>query len=126
MALPTTEERVAAEETKLGVRLPSEYRNRLISQNGGELDTAEDVWQIFPVFDNTDQKRAKRTANHIYRETLNARQWRGFPEGAVAVAANGTGDLLVFLAESEDRLNGRLQHWNHESAEITPTPLEFN
>jgi len=125
MAFPTTEDRIAAEEAKLGVLLPSEYRNRVIAQNGGELDTAGDDWQVFPVFDNTDRKRAGRTANHIYRETQNAKQWHGFPEGAVAVAANGTGDLLVFLAGKDGRLGGRLHHWDHETAEVTPTPLDF-
>ena len=125
MAFPTTEDRIAAEEAKLGVRLPAEYRNRLIAQNGGELDTVDDDWQTFPVFDSTDRKRAGRTANHIYRETQSAKQWHGFPDGAVAVAANGTGDLLVFLAGKGDRLEGRLYHWDHETGKVTPTPLDF-
>jgi hypothetical protein len=77
------------------------------------------------VFDDSDRKRAGRTANHIFRETQNARQWHGFPTGAVAVAANGTGDLLVFLAGGGDTLSGRLHHWDHETAECSPTALDF-
>lgn len=125
MAFQTTEDRVVAEEAKLGVRLPAEYRNRLISQNGGQLDIAGDDWQVFPVFDNTNRKRAGRTANHIYRETQNARQWDGFPDGAIAIAANGTGDLLVFLASEGTALSGRLHHWDHETGEVSPTSLDF-
>lgn len=125
MTFPTTEDRVAAEESKLGIRLPAEYRNRLIARNGGELETVGDDWQVFPVFDDSDRKRAGRTANHIYRETQNARQWRGFPDAAVAVATNGTGNLLVFLAGEDGRLDGRLHHWDHETGAVTPTPLDF-
>jgi hypothetical protein len=126
MAFPTTEDKIAAEEAKLGVRLPPGFRNRLIAQNGGELDTGDDDWQIFPVFDNTDRKRAGRTANHIYRETQSAKQWHGFPDGAVAVAANGTGDLLVFIAGQGGCLGGRLHYWDHDTAELKPTALDFS
>lgn len=125
MSFSTTEDRICAEEAKLGTRLPSGYRNRLIAQNGGELDTHGDDWQVFPVFDDGDRKRAGRTAQHIYRETQTARQWHGFPEDAVAVAANGSGDLLVFVGERGDRLAGLLYHWEHETAKLTPTSLDF-
>jgi hypothetical protein len=125
MAFPTTEDRIAAEEAKLGLRLPSEYRNRLISQNGGELETAGDVWQVNPVFDSSDRKRAGRTASHIYRETQQALQWHGFPVGAVAIASNGTGDLLVILPGKGGSLDGRVHYWDHETGKIEPTPLDF-
>jgi hypothetical protein len=125
MAFPTTEDRVAAAEAQLGLRLPAEYRNRLIANNGGELETADDVWQVFPVFDDTDRKRAGRSANHIVRETHQATKWPGFPGGAVAVASNDTGDRLVFLPGANGRLDGRLQYWNHESQECSPTALDF-
>jgi hypothetical protein len=125
MAFPTTADRIAAAEAQLGSRLPGEYRNRLISNNGGELETAEDVWQVFPVFDDTDRKHAGRSANHIVRETSQASRWPGFPTGAVAVASNGTGDLLVFLPGPDGTFDGRLQYWSHDSQECTPTALDF-
>jgi hypothetical protein len=125
MAFPTTEDRIAAAEAQLGTRLPAEYRNRLISQNGGELETADDSWQVFPVFDSSDRKRASRSANHIVRETQQAATWPGFPEGAVAIASNGTGDLLVFLPRDKNQLDGRVQLWSHETQECTPTALDF-
>jgi hypothetical protein len=125
MAFPTTEDRILAAEAQLGRRLPAEYKNRLISNNGGELETEDDVWQVFPVFDDTDRKRAGRSANHIVRETQQAAQWPGFPCGAVAVAANGTGDLLVFLPGADGNYDGKLQYWSHESQECVPTALDF-
>jgi SMI1 / KNR4 family (SUKH-1) len=125
MAFPTTEERVVAAEAQLGTRLPAGFRKRLISQNGGEIETADDDWQVFPVFDSSDRKRASRSANHIVRETQEAAKWPGFPAGGVAIASNGTGDLLVFLGRESGQLDGRAQYWSHETQECTPTDLDF-
>lgn len=125
MAFPTTEDCVTAAEAQLGRQLPAEYRNRLISNNGGELETEDDVWQVFPVFDDSDRKRAGRSANHVVRETQKAAQWPGFPPGAVAVAANGSGDLLLFLPGASGTYDGKLQYWNHESREFKTTALDF-
>jgi hypothetical protein len=125
MAFPTTEDRIVAAETQLGTRLPAGYRIRLIAQNGGEIEADDDDWSVFPVFDSSDRKRASRSANHIVRETQQAATWPGFPKGAVAIASNGTGDLLVFLARDEHQLDGRVQCWSHETQECTPTELDF-
>jgi hypothetical protein len=125
MAFPTTEDRVVAAEAQLGLRLPPEYRIRLISNNGGELETEHDVWQVFPVFDDTDRKRAGRSTNHLVRETQQAANWPGFPVGAVAVASNGTGDLLIFFPGTSGTYDGKLQYWSHESQQCTPTGLDF-
>src|SRR5688500_13726124 len=96
MAFPTTEEHVRRAEEALGVTLPALHRARLLRNNGGEVEAADDVWQLFPVQDTSDRKRISRTANHIVREATQARQWPEFPPTAVPVAANGTGDYLIF------------------------------
>lgn len=126
MAFPTTEEKIAAAEAQLGVRLPAKFRSRLIADNGGELEADDDDWTVFPVFDSTDRKRASRTANHIVRETQLAKGWPGFPAGAVAVASNGSGDLVVFLPGDAGTLDGQLQCWNHDSQQCSPTGLDFS
>ena len=127
MAFPTTEARVQAAEAELGVRLPEEFRRRLIANNGGELSTADDDWQVFPVFDATDRKRAARSANHIVHETSRARRSQRFPDGAVAIAANGTGDLLVFLGQrGTNGLDGRVFHWCHETGDSQLTALDYS
>jgi hypothetical protein len=43
----------------------------------------------------------------------------------VAIASNGTGDLLVFMPDSSGGLNGRVQLWDHETGEVSPIALDF-
>jgi hypothetical protein len=127
MAFPTTENHVAAAERELGVKLPREYRERLMARNGGELSTAGDDWQVFPVFDATNRKTAGRSAGHIVLETRSARAWEGFPEGAVAIASNGTGDLLILVpVGASDRLDPQVQVWNHETRKCKPSALRYD
>jgi hypothetical protein len=126
MAFPTTEMHVAAAERELGVKLPREYRERLIARNGGELSTAGDDWQVFPVFDVTNRKTAGRSVGHIVLETRSARDWEGFPEGAVAIASNGTGDLLIFVPDPAGRLDPQVQVWNHETRKCKPSALRYD
>ena len=127
MAFPTTEAHVEAAERELGIKLPHEYRLRLIGRNGGELTTAGDDWEVFPVFDSTDRRTAGRSSNHIVVETRNARRWEGFPNDAVAIASSGTGDYLVLLpARSSGRLDPQVHVWNHETRKCTPVPLRYD
>ena len=82
--------------------------------NGGEI-TVEGhpgVWQLHPVWDDGDRKRMGRTANHVVRET---EEHGEVPGGAVVVAANGTGDLLVLPEGSDDPA-----WWDHETGELHP------
>lgn len=127
MAFPTTETHIAEAERELGIKLPREYRERLMARNGGELSTAGDDWQVFPVFDATNRKTAGRSAGHIVLETRSARASKGFPKGAVAIASNGTGDLLVLIpAGSPDRLDPQVQVWSHETHACKPTALRYD
>jgi SMI1 / KNR4 family (SUKH-1) len=121
MPFPTIESFVRRAETELHCVLPEEYRALTLASNGGELSAADDDCQVFPVFDDTDRTKAVRSASHIVRETSAARQWRGFPVAGVAFAANGRGDLLVFLPD-EDRpgvLAPAVYLWDHETAKVT-------
>ena len=127
MAFPTTEARVEAAERELGVKLPHEYRVRLMARNGGELSTACDDWRVFPVFDPTDRKTAARSANHIVLETRNARIWEGFPPDAVAIASNGAGDFLMLMpVRSSGRLDPQVHVWNHETRQSKPVALHYD
>lgn len=127
MAFPTTETHIAAAERELGIKLPREYRERLMTRNGGELSTNGDDWQVFPVCDATNRKTAGRSAGHIVLETRSARAWEGFPQSAIAIASNGTGDLLVLVPMgSSDRLDPQVQVWNHETRKCKPTALRYD
>ncbi len=119
MAFPVDEARVEEAERELGRRLPGELRERLMRDNGGEVTAMplredqrqefDPYWDLHPVWDDSDRRRASRTANHIVRELVEAWSWPNFPDGATPFASNGTADRLVIAADSEDLL-----YWNHE------------
>lgn len=117
MALPTQQIFIDQAEQALGVSLPDWLRTRLLQENGGEIETDDDAWQLFSVLDTRDRKHATRSAINIVAETQTARQWAGFPEGAVAIAANGTGDLLVLIADAQSQLDPRPFLWLHDDTE---------
>src|SRR5262249_46377612 len=75
------------------------YRQAMMASNGGEVAAYDDVWNLHPILDKSDRKRLSRSCNDILRETRIMRDWPDWPENAVAVADNGTGDKLPFLRE---------------------------
>ena len=121
MAFPVDEKYIKEAENRLGVTLPRELRTRLGRQNGGEWDDGLQIWFLHPVLDSSDKKRVARSCNDICRETATARQWRGFPENAVCIAHNDSGDLLLLLPAEDDegRLARGIYHWNHETAVVS-------
>lgn len=117
MAFPTTQEMIDRAQHQLGAALPASYANRLIRENGGEVSAAGDVWQLFPVLDDSERKRLSRSANHIIRETQVAKGWPGFPAAGLAVGANGAGDLLVLL-RAESVFAEPVFWWDHETGRL--------
>lgn len=119
MPFPVSVERVKIAEQEIGRPLPQELRERLMRENGGEVtavpireDEQEDFdpyWDLHPVWDDSDRKRASRSANNIAREAKEATGWAHFPEGAVPVASNGTGDRLILLPDTDE-----IVAWEHE------------
>ena len=125
MGFPTTDECLRKAEEALGVHLPPVLRDRLLRNNGGEVEAADDVWQLFPVQDTTDRKRLARSANHIVRETGEARKWSGFPATAIAIASNGSGDYLIL--DPRQHSNGGLAVllWDHEVGSAEPVDVNW-
>jgi hypothetical protein len=119
MPFPITAEEIAKTESKLGLTFPLGFKARMIRDNGGEIKAADDYWQLIPFFDTSDKKRLARTCNDIVRETKSASEQPGFPEGAVVVADNGTGDLLLLVPTETDSkaLGEEIYFWNHETRE---------
>lgn len=119
MPLPVDDKFILEAEQNLGIKLPNSYKGRMRIHNGGEIEAMDDVWQVYPVFDTSDRRRIIKTSNHIVREATVARQWPSFPPKAVPFASNGSGDLLVFLPDEEDKsqLSERIYYWNHETGE---------
>ena len=85
-----------------------------------------DVWELHPIFDDSDRKHLKRTCNDIVRETTLAREWHGFPREAAAIGGNGAGDLLILLPDpSSGEFGDAVFWWNHETAEINQVANNF-
>jgi hypothetical protein len=113
-------------EAKLGRKLPLGYIAKMCRDNGGEVATGTEFWWLYPIFDDSDRKRLKRSCNDIIRETASARQWPAFPTNALAIGHNGGGDLLVFLDDPEtDRYADAVYWWDHETGEVSQVADAF-
>jgi hypothetical protein len=124
MPFDLAESFIAAAEEALGARFPASYRKAMARANGGEVEALRDSWQLHPIADTSDRKRLARTANNVVRETLSMLEWPLFPENAVAIATNGTGDQLVLLREGE-ALTEAIYYWSHETGVIKPVAGSF-
>ncbi|MDR0777518.1 MAG: SMI1/KNR4 family protein [Azonexus sp.] len=126
MAFPTTKSAIEVAERELGIRLPGEFQVRLMARNGGELSTAGDTWQVFPVADTGKQKMPGHPVGDMVLENQQARARKGFPSGAVAIAANRKGNLLLLLPEkSSGQLGPQVFVWDHETHKCTPSALSY-
>ena len=125
MPFPVAVEYVRKTEAMLGRKLPPGYVIRLCRENGGEVLTDGDVWQLHPIFDDSDRTRLKRTCNDLVRETVVARKWPDFPPEAVAIGENGGGDRLILLPADEGRYGDVVYWWDHETGEIHQVADDF-
>jgi hypothetical protein len=121
MAFPVDERYIADAESELKVKFPFTFTEKMEKKNGGEIETSDDSYTLYPFFDKTDIKRIKRTANHIVLETKNAREWNNFPPTGIAIGDNGLGDRLVLLPTDSDpsMLNDQIFIWSHETGDLT-------
>lgn len=100
---PLTETTLADYESRLGARLPDDYRRYLLEQNGSlpeqtcyampeETDWIEDVDQMSGLGDPADDRSLSHylTGNH------------GIPSGWIPIAHSGFGDYTVLSVREED------------------------
>jgi len=120
MAFPVSERRVETAEQQLGRSLLPEHRARLLRNNGGEVFCDGDSWQLHPVWDDTDRRTIARTTNHIVRETEEAMSWDDFPRDAVAVASDGSGNILVVRSGRHE-----VERWDHETGECSIVTVDW-
>jgi hypothetical protein len=126
MAFPLDIQFVKRTEAKLGRKLPLGYVAKMCRDNGGEVATGTDHWSLYPIFDDSDRKRLKRTCNDIVRETASAREWPDFPPEALAIGNNGGGDQLVLLADPQsDRYADAVYWWDQETGELNKVADAF-
>ncbi|UQB69986.1 SMI1/KNR4 family protein [Epilithonimonas zeae] len=120
MPFPIDLKYIEETEKELGLTFPDSFKNKMRKENGGALSTKEDDWQLFPFFDQADQKRISRTSNHIVLETKLARNWGNFPVDGIAIASNGSADYLILLTtkENDKLLDDKIFSWLHETGEV--------
>lgn len=116
---------MAAAEAALGAALPASHRQRLMRENGGEVPVGSDAYQLFKILDRSTRKRLARTSGtSIVHENKTARLWEGFPINAVAFAANGAGDYLVYLRDG-GRMGPEVFWWDHETGALNHVADDF-
>lgn len=127
MPFPIDEKYIAQAEQQLGLIFPPRFKVKMIQMNGGEVIADDDVQQLFPFFDQSDKKRIKRTCNHIIYETKQAKQWQDFPSDTIAIASNGSGDLLIFKKlDNVQQLEDTVYRWSHETAALKVVTQHFD
>ena len=120
MPFPVDEQYIIETEKQLGLKFPPAFKEKMKKENGGEIETGDDVWIIHPFFDKSDIKRIKRTTNNIILETKNSRSWYNFPANGIAIGDNGSGDKLILLSVDNDSklLDDKIYLWSHETGEV--------
>ncbi|MDA3508080.1 SMI1/KNR4 family protein [Acinetobacter junii] len=57
MAFPIEEQYILDAEKELNLVFPSSFKNKMMIENGGDVFVENDNWQIFPFFDQSNQKK---------------------------------------------------------------------
>ena len=118
MAFPVEEKFIVRTESELGVCFPNSFKSKMSQDNGGEVLVGEDIYYLFPFYDDSDKKRIRKTCNSITRETLNERKHFRFPDNLIAIGNNGGGDLLVFKISEKGCLEEMVYWLNHENHDL--------
>jgi hypothetical protein len=128
MPFPLDPKFIRDTEQKLSVRFPLSFRDKMIRDNGGHIEAADDDWWLYPFLDTSDKKRIARTCNDIVRETKQMKEWPRFPAAAVPIAGNGTGDQLIFLPRETmpEELGLTVFWWDDATGEVQEVADDFS
>lgn len=99
-------------ETKLQALFPVQYKELVQLVNQAEIDE----WILYPIKDN---QRLAKTFDDIIRnnELLDLTD---LPERYIAIAEDGTGDLLCYLVGEHNQMNETIYFYDHEMNEMEP------
>ncbi|MEZ5893823.1 MAG: SMI1/KNR4 family protein [Parvularculaceae bacterium] len=120
MPFPVDEKYLVACEAHIGRSLPTELRARLSKNNGGEIEVDGEPWRLFPVWDDSERDRIKRTANHIVTETTAAHAGWGMSGDLVTIGEDGCGNYLVLKPYGEE-----VFVWGHETQELSVAKISW-
>ena len=125
MPWPIDKKFISEAEQSIGAALPAEYKISMMSMNGGAVKTSDDIWSLHPIWDKSNKKRLTRTSNDILRETKAMVAWIGWPENAICIGSNGTGDALIFLIQ-KNVVKPTVYKWNHETGQTVKIAENFS
>lgn len=118
MPFPIEIKYIEETEVKLEIKFPEKFKKRMMLNNGGELDSNEYFFELYPFFDRSNKKRISRTCNDIQKEIKRSKEWYGFPEVAIVIGTDGSGNKLVLIHDENRILKEELFTWNHETGKI--------
>lgn len=124
MPFTLSESELKKTEDEIGAVFPDSYRQSMMQANGGTIAIDDDDWELFPIHDQSSNKVASRTCNHVLYKTKQAQQWKTFHENAFAIAHNGAGDKLVIFRKGEQFERG-VFIWRHEDGALEFTANDF-
>lgn len=113
MAKPVKETYINITEERLNFPFPQEYKKLISEENGGSIICGKEEWELYPIADLTDKQSIAKTFNNVQKETENSKEWNLFPQAAITVGENGSGDKLVLLPNSSV-----VYMWFHETGEL--------
>jgi hypothetical protein len=110
--LPVDEKYIAEAEEQLGVQFPQSYKSRMAQANGGQLKVGKRPFVLYPIFDKTDRKSIRRTAESIVTEGPKTSTLSQFPPDAIAIGTDERDvDRLVLMRGSESGALGNEVYW---------------
>ncbi|MEG3754018.1 SMI1/KNR4 family protein [Psychromonas arctica] len=124
MAFNLDEKYLFEAEELLKAKLPLEYKNTILKNNGGEIEVDDEIWELYPIFDKADRKRISRTCNHIISETKSCKEFGNFSSDYLAIAGNGCGDQMVLIKETNSYLSA-VHIWSHETGSVLKVADNF-
>ena len=80
--LPVDERFIVEAEEQLSVTFPESYKCRMMSANGGPIKIKRSHYMLYPIFDKTDRKSIRRTAESIQVESPRSSKLSDFPPDA--------------------------------------------
>ncbi|WIV20361.1 SMI1/KNR4 family protein [Paenibacillus polygoni] len=103
---------IAYTETKLQALFPAQYKELVQLVNQAEIDE----WILYPIKDN---QRLAKTSDDIIRNN-ELIDLSDFPERYIAIAEDGTGDLLCYAVGEQNQMSETIYYYDHESNEMEP------
>jgi len=128
MAFDISEKYIAEAEKILHCSLPSSYKSIMRDNNGGTVEIDGEFWELFPIRDSSNKKRLARSCNDIITETNSYSKYTNFPENSLAIASDGSGNLLIFMRRSSNAFcvfSEEVYILDHETGSITKISDSF-